>query len=120
GIDQMNIVHNLSQTITDVNQYSHNQVEISDYPRFMAGLRQKDLPEYQGELRYPTYSRVHRTIGSVRSRIKRQNFALEQQILRRVEPLMVIAQQCGIDVSNGVVLKLWKKLLECQPHDTLG
>ena len=120
GIDQMNIVHNLSQTIADVNQYSHNQVEISDYPRFMTGLRQKNLPEYQGELRYPTYSRVHRTIGSVRSRIKRQNFALEQQILRRVEPLMVIAQRCGVDVSNGVVLKLWKKLLECQPHDTLG
>lgn len=121
GIDQMNIVHDLSQTITDANKYSHNQIEMSSYPRFMNGLRHKEnLPEYQGELRYPTYSRVHRTIGSVRSRIKRKNFALEQQVLRRVEPLMVIAQQCGIDVSNGVVLKLWKKLLECQPHDTLG
>lgn len=121
GIDQMNIIHDLSQTIKDVNRYSHNQVEISDYPKFMKSLHTKsDLPAYQGELRYPTYSRVHRTIGSVRSRIKRQNFALEQRILRRVEPLMVIAKRSGIEVSNGVVLKLWKKLLECQPHDTLG
>lgn len=121
GIDQMNIIHNVSETLATINKNSHNQVKISSYPQFMKTLRQRDdLPDYQGELRYPTYSRVHRTIGSVRSRIKRQNFALEQQILRRVEPLMVIAQQCGIDVSNGVVLKLWKKLLECQPHDTLG
>ncbi|GBG94077.1 alpha-mannosidase [Ligilactobacillus salitolerans] len=121
GIDQMNIVHNVQQTLDEINQYSHNQILLSSYPQFMQTLRQNDdLPAYQGELRYPTYSRVHRTIGSVRSRIKRKNFALEQQILRRVEPLLVIAQKCGIKVSNGVVLKLWKKLLECQPHDTLG
>nr|WP_282564713.1 glycoside hydrolase family 38 C-terminal domain-containing protein [Liquorilactobacillus sicerae] len=80
----------------------------------------KDLEVYQGELRLPTYSRVHRTIGSVRSQLKRKNFKLERIILRRVEPLMVIAQKSGIKISNGPVLKLWKKLLECQPHDTLG
>lgn len=121
GIDQMNIIHDVSKTIEEVNRYSHNQIVISSYPQFMETLRQRtDLPDYQGELRLPTYSRVHRTIGSVRSRIKRQNFDLEQKILRRVEPLMVIAKQCGIDVSNGLVLKLWKKLLECQPHDSLG
>lgn len=121
GIDQMNIVRDVSKTISEVNKYSKNEVVISNYSQFMQTLhKQNDLPDYQGELRYPTYSRVHRTIGSVRSRIKRQNFALEQIILRRVEPLMVIAEYCGIEVSNGIVLKLWKKLLECQPHDTLG
>ncbi|ARK35405.1 alpha-mannosidase [Lactiplantibacillus plantarum] len=121
GIDQMNIIHNVSETISKINKYSHNQIVISNYPKFMRTLRQRnDLADYQGELRYPTYARVHRTIGSVRSRIKRQNFKLEQQILRRVEPLMVIAKRCGIDVSKGLILKLWKKLLECQPHDSLG
>ncbi|MDB1566069.1 glycoside hydrolase family 38 C-terminal domain-containing protein [Lacticaseibacillus paracasei] len=121
GIDQMNIVHNLEDTLAKVNSYSHNHVFISSYPEFMKTLRQRtDLPSYQGELRLPTYSRVHRTIGSVRSQFKRDNFKLEQLILKRVEPLMVIAQRCGIDMSTGVALKLWKKLLECQPHDTLG
>lgn len=120
GIDQMNIIHNISQVIQQLNQYSKHQIVLSSYPQFMQQLRNQDLPKYQGELRYPTYSRVHRTIGSVRSQLKRQNFKLEQQILRRVEPLMVIAQACGIKVSNGLVLKLWKKLLKCQPHDTLG
>lgn len=120
GIDQMNIVHNILDTVKEINKYSENNVQISTYPEFMKRLRNKNLPEYQGELRYPTYSRVHRTIGSVRSRNKRKNFYLEETILRRVEPLMIIAKKAGIKVSNGLIIKLWKQLFELQPHDTLG
>ncbi|MFT9214217.1 alpha-mannosidase [Liquorilactobacillus ghanensis] len=121
GIDQMNIIHNAAQTLADINKLSQNQIFIGTYPMFMQKLHHRtDLETYQGELRLPTYSRVHRTIGSVRSQLKRQNFQLEQIILKRVEPLMIIAQKCGVQLSNGPILKLWKKLLECQPHDTLG
>ena len=120
GIDQMNIIHDLSKTIAQVNQYSKHEVVISSYPEFMQKLRTKKLPEFQGELRYPTYSRVHRTICSVRSRNKRKNFKLEQVITRRLEPLMVIAQYAGIPISNGIVIKLWKLLFKVQPHDTMG
>lgn len=120
GIDQMNIIQDVSKTIEKVNELSQNDVEISTYPQFMNKLRSKKLPEYQGELRYPTYSRVHRTITSVRSRNKRSNFELEQAITRRLEPLMVIAKYADIPISNGIVVKLWKLLFELQPHDTLG
>ncbi|EAK3904309.1 alpha-mannosidase, partial [Campylobacter jejuni] len=120
GIDQMNIVHDLSGTLEKINKLSKHEVVIGSYPDFMDKLHKQQLETYTGELRLPTYARVHRTIGSVRSRFKRKNFALEEFILKRVEPLMVMAQKLGIRVSNGVALKLWKKLLECQPHDTLG
>lgn len=120
GIDQMNIVHDLSGTLEKINKLSKHEVVIGSYPDFMDKLHKQQLETYTGELRLPTYARVHRTIGSVRSRFKRKNFALEEFILKRVEPLMVMAQRLGIRVSNGVALKLWKKLLECQPHDTLG
>lgn len=120
GIDQMNIVRNLTETLGQINQLSKHEVVIGNYPHFMRSLANKNLNKYTGELRLPTYARVHRTIGSVRSRFKRQNFELEEYILKRVEPLLVLAQKLEIKVSNGVVLKLWKKLLECQPHDTLG
>lgn len=116
----MNIIHDISKTITKVNKYSKHDVLISSYPEFMQKLRQRTLPEFQGELRYPTYSRVHRTICSVRSRNKRKNFKLEQVITRRLEPLMVIAQYAGIPISNGIVVKLWKLLFKAQPHDTMG
>lgn len=120
GIDQMNIVHNMSKTLKEINKLSKHETVIGSYPEFMEKLRHRELNTFQGELRYPTYSRVHRTIGSVRSRFKRKNFELEEFITKRIEPLMVIAQNAGVRVSNGIILKLWKKLLECQPHDTIG
>ncbi|MCP9328506.1 alpha-mannosidase [Liquorilactobacillus satsumensis] len=121
GIDQMDIVHNVSASLKAINDLSQHQVFISSYPQFMKTLHERaDLKKYAGELRLPTYARVHRTIGSVRSRLKRQNFELEQIILKRVEPLAVIAQKCGISISNGLLLRIWKKLLENHAHDTLG
>ena len=121
GIDQMNIIKNIHETVTKLNEYSDYQTEISTYPEFINKLRnQKNLPEYSGELRLPTYARVHRTIGSVRHQIKTDNVFLEQKILRRIEPLVVIARNNGVQIGNGLLIKLWKKLLECQAHDTLG
>lgn len=121
GIDQMNIIKNIGDTVKKLNDHSKYHTVISSYPEFINILRKKnDLPNYKGELRLPTYARVHRTIGSVRHEIKRQNFLLEKKILKRVEPLAVIAHKAGLTIGNGVLIKLWKKLLECQPHDTLG
>ncbi|GHV98071.1 alpha-mannosidase [Lactobacillus nasalidis] len=120
GIDQMNIVHNISQTVDDINKLSQHHVEISTYPEFMSKLHDKVLPVYAGELRYPAYSRVHRTIGAVRSKNKRKNFQLEQSIQRRVEPLMLLAKKANIRVSQGLLIKLWKLTLDCHPHDTMG
>lgn len=122
GIDQMNIVKNIKETITSLNDQSQYETVLDTYPGFVDIIRQKSerLPEYSGELRLPTYARVHRTIGSVRHQIKQQNYLLEQKILRCVEPLMVIGKKVGIEIGNGLLIKLWHKLLECQAHDTLG
>jgi len=121
GIDQMNIIKNIHDTVKNLNRLSNYSTEISTYPEFIEKLRnEKGLPEYSGELRLPTHARVHRTIGSVRHQIKTDNVNLEQKILRRVEPLVVIARNNGVQIGNGLLIKLWKKLLECQAHDTLG
>lgn len=121
GIDQMNIVKNISESVRKLNEISSYRTVLDTYPNFVDLIRKKtDLPEYKGELRFPTYARVHRTIGSVRHEIKRQNFLLEQKILKRIEPLCVIGKKSGISIGNGLLIKLWKKLLECQAHDTLG
>ncbi|MCV3296583.1 MAG: glycoside hydrolase family 38 C-terminal domain-containing protein [Oenococcus sp.] len=122
GIDQQNIIHNIADTVKKLNRDSTFLTKISSYPDFFKKLTKSEdqLPTYQGELRDPGFARVHRTIGSVRHQIKFLNFELEQKILRRVEPLAIIGRQLGIHVGNGLFIKLWKKLLECQPHDTLG
>lgn len=122
GIDQMNIVKDIGETVKDLNEHSQYHTVIDTYPDFVALMRKEKakLPVYQGELRLPTHARVHRTIGSVRHQIKQQSFALEQKILKVVEPLCVIGDRVGIHIGNGLLIKLWKKLLECQAHDTLG
>ncbi|EJF00655.1 alpha-mannosidase [Liquorilactobacillus mali] len=120
GIDQMNIVHNIAETVRNINERSKYETEISTYQEFINILRKKALPDYSGELRLPTYSRIHRTIGSVRQSIKKQNFEIEQKILKRVEPLMIIAESAGIEIGKGMLTLLWKKLLESQAHDSLG
>lgn len=121
GIDQMNIVKNLGETVKKINNISKYENKISSYPEFVNIIRhKKDLEIYQGELKDPVYSRVHRTITSVRTKIKLKNFQIEQKILRRIEPLTVIARHNGVKIGNGLLTKLWKKLLECQAHDSLG
>jgi len=121
GIDQKNMVLNIQNVIEEMNQSSQYQSIISDYPTFIKQIKKEtNLPYYQGELRDPVYARVHRSIGSVRSQFKLNNFHLEQTILRRVEPLMVIARSLGIKISNALLIRLWKKVLENQAHDSLG
>ncbi|TGA99886.1 alpha-mannosidase [Sporolactobacillus shoreae] len=121
GIDQMNIVKKLGETVKKINDLSKYENKISSYLEFVNIIRhKKDLETYQGELKDPVYSRVHRTITSVRTKIKLNNFLIEQKILRRIEPLMVIAHNNGVRIGPGLLTKLWKKLLECQAHDSLG
>lgn len=121
GIDQKSIVPNLDKILEKINRISKFEHIISTYPDFIECIRnKKNLPEYQGEIREPVYARVHRSIGSVRMKIKLQNFEIEQKIIRRIEPLMVIARSNGVRIGNGILIKLWKKVLECQAHDSIG
>ncbi|MDF2911692.1 MAG: glycosyl hydrolase, family 38, partial [Sporolactobacillus laevolacticus] len=121
GIDQMNVVRDIGATVEKINELSVHKNKISSYPEFIDIIRQKtDLLNYQGELKDPVYARVHRTITSVRTPIKLENFFIEQKILRRIEPLTVIARNNGIKIGSGIIVKLWKKVLECQAHDSLG
>lgn len=121
GIDQKNMVLDFEKIVEKINTNSDYETVISDYPTYVKTIKDtKNLPHYQGELREPVYSRVHRSIGSVRTQMKLNNFKLEQQLLRRIEPLLIIAKKNQISISHGVVQRLWKKVLENQAHDSIG
>lgn len=121
GIDQKNIMQDFGTILNKINDESEFYNKISDYQEFVKVIRKKqDLPKYQGELRKPVYARVHRSIGSVRTRIKTQNYNMEQKIIRQIEPLIVIARKAGVSIGNGLLINLWKKVLENQAHDSIG
>jgi len=120
GNDQLGIISSLEEKINKINQIGKYNYQTSTYQAFMDLVRQKDLEEYQGEFRAPVFARVHKTIGSVRMDLKREIFRLENKLTLEIEPMVVIAKELGIVLSNRLVMKAWKKLFECQAHDSLA
>lgn len=121
GGDQMDVISNFGELPNILESISDFDFKISDYETFIDTIRgNSSLEIYQGEFRRPQRSRVHKSIGSVRYDIKRENFLLEQKLLKRVEPLMAISFFHGIDISKEIVIKAWKNLLEGHAHDSMG
>jgi alpha-mannosidase len=119
GNDQAGITLNIQEKINNINKYSEDSYFASNYEKFIGFLRnnKSKLKVYEGEFRTPKTGRVHKTIGSVRYDLKKNNFDAEQMLLNRVEPLYAIAKNLGLDISKELIIKAWKKLMEGQAHD---
>lgn len=120
GNDQLAIIHDFSNKVDQINQLGKYEYKISTYQDFLAYVNEQSLETYYGEFREPVLARVHKTIGSVRMDIKQAIFHLEDHLVQRIEPLMVIADQIGIKLSNRLLMQAWKKVLESQAHDSLA
>ncbi len=121
GGDQLEIIPNLPQTLERINKKVDYYLFQSSYEAFLDTLKkQTDLPDYRGEFREPCTTRAHKSIGSVRYDIKRLNYLIEQKLIKRVEPLLVIAKAHEIELSTELLIKTWKKLLEGHAHDSMG
>ncbi|MBU5363399.1 alpha-mannosidase [Enterococcus raffinosus] len=121
GGDQQAVVRDLEEKLEEINTKSKHQYQISSFPEFLSLVKQQvDLPVYEGEFRLPAYARIHRTISSVRMDIKQVNYELEQKLIKRLEPLYVLAGRYEINISKELLIKTWKRVLASQAHDSLG
>ena len=120
GNDQLGIISDFSEKVEQINQIGKYDYKVSTYQEFLKLMEEMDLETYRGEFRAPVLARVHKTIGSVRMDLKKAIFHLEHKLIYEIEPMMVLANHLGIHLSNRLVMKAWKKLLECQAHDSLA
>ncbi len=120
GNDQLGIISNLAEKIEQINDLGKYDYQMSTYQDFITYVNERELEHYSGEFREPVLARVHKTVGSVRMDLKKEIFHLEDKLTYRIEPMMVIGKKLGIDLSNRLLLKTWKKLLESQAHDSLA
>lgn len=121
GNDQLAIIKDFSKKVTAINDIGQYTYELSTYTDFLNYVKSlPSLESYQGEFRSPVLGRVHKTIGSSRMNIKLKSAALENKLLHRIEPLLVIARKVGITISERLLITAWKKLLEGAAHDSLG
>lgn len=121
GNDQLNIISNFAEKLAEINKMGRHDYQLSTYQDFIQYVKElPDLETYRGEFRSPVLARVHKTIGSSRMNIKLNSASLEQKLLTRIEPLLVIAKASGISISERLLMHTWKKLLEGQAHDSLA
>ncbi|MBG0635196.1 alpha-mannosidase [Enterobacter ludwigii] len=124
GGDQVSIDPALPHILQVASAHSPTQDRyvLSSLEQYVALLRTKreQLALWEGELKSPRYTRIHKTIGSVRYDIKKKNADIEQFILRQLEPTIAMARHQGIPVMLPIVDTLWKKLLRSHAHDSMG
>lgn len=121
GGDQRYVDFNLKERIAYYNERSKNNFDYveSDCNKFFDELeKSKNLIEVQGEFVNPSNSKIHRSIYSSRYDHKYLNDKVERKLIYHLEPLMVIAQNLGIDPKIEMIEEIWKKLLMNHAHDS--
>lgn len=118
GGDQVSVDEDFDKFVERVDSIGEDNYILSSYEGYMESI--DPVNTYEGEFRYPRYSRLHKSITSSRYDIKKANHDVEQFILREVEPLMAFAKEKGIDAPIEMLDKAWKLLLESHAHDSMG
>ncbi|EOH6332304.1 glycoside hydrolase family 38 N-terminal domain-containing protein [Citrobacter koseri] len=124
GGDQVNIDPHLPEILRIASACSPegDRFQISSLEAYIDRLRQQasGYDRWQGELKSPRYTRIHKTIGSVRYDIKKKNYDVEQFLLGKLEPTIALARYQGIEVNVQWVDQIWKNLLRNHAHDSIG
>lgn len=74
------------------------------------------LPSYAGEFLDTQYSRVHKSINSVRYDIKQLQDKIERLMTYNLQPLMAMADKLGLPWEQGMVDEIWRLLARAQTH----
>ena len=117
GNDQFEILENAENIVKQINTNTDLNLEITDYETALNSISKGNLETYSGEFRQTEHTRLHKSIGSARTDIKKSNYIAEQYLLNVVEPLNVIFKEFNLNVSTNLIYNAWKLLFEGQAHD---
>lgn len=121
GGDQRYVDLNIKERIDFYNRNSINNFEYieSTCDKFFDELEKKDgMQEVTGEFVNPSNSKIHRSIYSSRYDHKYLNDKIERRMIKILEPLMVMAQNLGINPKCEMIEEIWKKILMNHAHDS--
>lgn len=121
GGDQRYVDFNLKDRIKYYQDRTKNNFKYveSTCEKFFEELeKEENLQEVEGEFISPSNSKIHRSIYSSRYDFKYLNDKIERKLIHQLEPLMVIAQNMGLDPKTEMLEEIWKKLLMNHAHDS--
>ena len=82
--------------------------------------KQKDLPVYTGEMICGETTRAHRSIYSSRADIKILNSKIENELIRKAEPLQAFSYELLGHHEKAYLKRLYKIVMENDAHDSSG
>ena len=121
GGDQRYVDFNIKERIKYYQDRTENDFEYieSSCDEFFDELeKEKNLLQVEGEFINPSNSKIHRSIYSSRYDHKYLNDKIERRLIYVLEPLMVMAQNIGLDPKVSMLEEIWKKLLMNHAHDS--
>lgn len=127
GFDQAPVRANLPELIAARNEYDPaNTYCMSSLPEYIAQTKAAierdgiELEEVAGELLNAKHMRIHRTIWSSRSDLKKLNTQVQNYIANVLEPLLTLSASLGNEYPRHAVDHIWKLMFENAAHDSIG
>ncbi|MCC6098476.1 MAG: alpha-mannosidase [Coriobacteriaceae bacterium] len=127
GFDQAPVRRNLPELVAErAKRDPDNTYKMSSIPEYLADLHEAidregvKLEEVQGELLNAKHMRIHRSIWSSRSDLKRLNTKAQFYVTNVLEPTLSLSASLGNEYPKKAVEHIWKLLLENAAHDSMG
>lgn len=124
GFDQAPIRKNLEELLDRMRNLYEGEYEfkISTYSDYIRAVKEKnpELEEVAGELLNGKLMRVHKSIYSSRSDLKKLNTQIQNYLVNILEPLLSLSSSLGFEYPTEVVKEIWKLIFENSAHDSIG
>ncbi|HEL1640140.1 TPA: mannosylglycerate hydrolase [Streptococcus suis] len=124
GFDQAPARENLVNLVERMKKLYEDEFEfkISTYTDYIQSIREQhpELEEIAGELLNGKLMRIHKSIFSSRSDLKKLNTQVQNYLVNVLEPLLSFSQSLGFEYPVEVVKEIWKLMFENAAHDSIG
>ncbi|AEB07788.1 glycoside hydrolase family 38 [Coriobacterium glomerans PW2] len=123
GFDQAPARRDLPDLVSELNRLNESfRFEVSSIEEYIEAVRSEDpaLETIEGELTNGRDMRIHKSIYSSRSDLKKLNTELQHYLVNILEPVLSMGDHLGIEYPRGAMDRLWKLMFENAAHDSIG
>lgn len=123
GFDQAPARKDLPKVIQKLNQNNPDfKFKLSSIEEYIEAVKKEhpELEELSGELTNGKNMRIHKSIYSSRSDLKKMNTEIQYYLVNVLEPILTMAENWGISYPKEAVKDIWKLMFENAAHDSIG
>ncbi|GEO57835.1 glycoside hydrolase family 38 C-terminal domain-containing protein [Companilactobacillus bobalius] len=123
GFDQAPARKDLPELIKKLNDANKDfHFEVSSIQEYIDAVKSEkpELEEVSGEFTNGKNMRIHKSIYSSRSDLKKLNTKIQYYIVNVLEPVLTMGEHYGVDYPREAVNDIWKLMFENAAHDSIG